>query len=66
MLLVAGASAGPGVSIVAANLAATLARIRGDVILVCADLESSLSPQLLGLANGRGLAEVISGRRHGR
>jgi capsular polysaccharide biosynthesis protein/Mrp family chromosome partitioning ATPase len=61
VLLVAGASAGPGVSIVAANLAATLARVRGDVMLVCADLDYSLSPQLLGLGNGRGLAEVITG-----
>ena len=61
VLVVAGASAGPDVSIVSANLAATLARIRGDVILVCADLDSSLSPQLLGMASERGLAEVITG-----
>ncbi len=61
VLVVAGASAGPDVSIVSANLAATLARIRGDVILVCADLDYSLSPQLLGMANERGLAEVITG-----
>lgn len=61
VLVVAGASTGPGVSIVSANLAATLARIRGDVILVCADLDYSLSPQLLGIAGERGLAEVITG-----
>lgn len=61
VLLVAGASAGPAASIVSANLAATLARIRGDVILLCADLDYSLSPQLLGMASERGFAELLTG-----
>ena len=61
VILVAGTSDRPGVSVVAANLAATLARTRGDVILVCADMSYSLSPEMLGVAEGRGLAELIAG-----
>jgi len=61
VLLVAGTSAGSGGSLVAANLAATLARTRAEVVLVCADLRGSVAPQLLGVAEGRGLAEVLAG-----
>ena len=61
VILVASTSPGPSVSVVAANLAATLARIRADVILVCADLQYSASPQILGVPDGPGLAEVIAG-----
>lgn len=64
VLLVVGASAGTGASVVAANLAAAMARIRGEVILVCADQHGSISPRLLGIGprDGRGLAELIAGR----
>ncbi len=61
VILVAGTSAGEGGSVIAANLAATLARTRSDVILVCADLRDSVTPQLLGVGDGRGLAEVLAG-----
>jgi len=54
VVLVAGASAGRSGSVVAANLAATLARTRSEVILVCADLRDSVTPQLLGVGDGRG------------
>lgn len=59
VLLVAGTAAGPSTSIVAANVAATLARTRSHVILVCA--ETSVSPRLFGVDAGRGLAEAIAG-----
>ena len=49
VLLVAGTSAGPGCSLVAANLAATLARTRSEVVLICADPASTVTPQLLGI-----------------
>src|SRR5947208_7361420 len=62
VLLVAGASPGPGASITAANLAATLARTHSEAVLVCADLRDSVAPELFGLADSRGLAEVVAGR----
>jgi uncharacterized protein involved in exopolysaccharide biosynthesis/Mrp family chromosome partitioning ATPase len=59
VLIVAGASPGPGGSVVATNLAATLARTHSDVVLVCADLNSSVAPEMLGLEHGPGLVEVM-------
>lgn len=61
VLLVTGASPGPGGSVIAANLAATLARTYSEVVLVCADMNDSVAPELLGLDEGRGLAEVVAG-----
>jgi len=61
VVLVAGASPGPAVSVVAASLAATLARTHSEAVLVCAALRDSVAPELFGLANGRGLAEVLAG-----
>ena len=61
VVLVAGATPGPGTSVVAANLAAALARIRGEAVLVCADLRDSVAPELFGLPGGHGLAEVAAG-----
>jgi capsular polysaccharide biosynthesis protein/Mrp family chromosome partitioning ATPase len=61
VILVAGTSSGASGSVIAANLAATLARTRSDVILVCADLRDAVTPQLLGVGDGRGLAEVLAG-----
>src|SRR5487761_1296618 len=62
VVLVAGASPGPAVSVVAASLAATLARTHSEAVLVCAALRDSVAPELFGLAGGRGLAEVLAGR----
>jgi capsular polysaccharide biosynthesis protein len=62
IILVAGATPGPGVSVVAANLAATLARTHSEAVLVCADLRDSVAPELFGLVDKRGLAEVVAGR----
>jgi uncharacterized protein involved in exopolysaccharide biosynthesis/Mrp family chromosome partitioning ATPase len=62
VLLVAGSTPGPGVSVVAANLAAALGRTHADAVLVCADLRDSVAPELFGLTDSRGLAEVVAGR----
>ncbi|HEY2579238.1 MAG TPA: Wzz/FepE/Etk N-terminal domain-containing protein, partial [Streptosporangiaceae bacterium] len=48
VLLVAGTSAGPEASVVAANLAATLARTHSEAVLVCADLHDSVATELFG------------------
>jgi capsular polysaccharide biosynthesis protein len=61
VVFVAGTSVGPGCSVLAANLAATLARTRSEVVLVCADPHGTVTPQLLGVSDGPGLAEVLSG-----
>ncbi|GAA4631054.1 hypothetical protein GCM10023196_058860 [Actinoallomurus vinaceus] len=61
VLLVTGAAPGRGGSLVAANLAAALARTGSDVLLVCADLNSSVAGELLGLPEGPGLSEVLLG-----
>jgi capsular polysaccharide biosynthesis protein/MinD-like ATPase involved in chromosome partitioning or flagellar assembly len=63
VLLVVGASAGSGASVVAANLAAAFARIRADVVLVCTNPHDSPAPALLGIGPGgrRGFAELTTG-----
>ena len=60
-LAVAATSAGSGGSIVAANLAAALARTTDETVLVCGDLEGTRVPELLGIARGRGLSELLAG-----
>nr|BFE85713.1 hypothetical protein GCM10020093_083140 [Planobispora longispora] len=45
----------------AANIAAALARTGSDVMLVNADLGSSVSGDLLGVPAASGLAEVLLG-----
>lgn len=63
VVLVAGTVSGSGSSLVAANLAASLARTHSEAVLVCAALRDSIAPELFGLAgDGRGLAEVVAGR----
>jgi capsular polysaccharide biosynthesis protein len=62
VLLVAGSTPGPGVSVVASNLAAAMARTHPEAVLVCADLRDSVAPELFGLTDGRGLSEVAAGR----
>ena len=62
IVLVTGASKGPAASVVAANLAATLARTHSEAVLVCAALRDTVAPELFGLSEGRGLAEVLTGQ----
>lgn len=61
VLVVAGVSPGPAGSVTAANLAAALARTHSEAVLVCTDRASTVSAGVLGLAGGRGLAEVMAG-----
>ena len=61
ILLVASASPGPAGSVAAANLAAALARTHDEAVLVCTDPGSTVSPGILGLGEGPGLAEVMTG-----
>src|SRR6516164_5201357 len=61
IVFVAGATPGPADSVVAANLAVTLARTHSEVVLVCANMNSTVAPKLLGLGEGEGLAELIAG-----
>jgi uncharacterized protein involved in exopolysaccharide biosynthesis len=56
IVFVASARPGRAGSVVAANLAVTLARTHSDVVLVCADLEGTIAPKMLGLGTGEGLA----------
>ncbi|GII93507.1 polysaccharide biosynthesis tyrosine autokinase [Sinosporangium siamense] len=61
VVLVTGASEGIGANVVAVNIAAALARTGSDVMLVNADLESGVSSALLGVADRKGLSEVLLG-----
>lgn len=65
IVLVAGTTRhdrGVGRSLIAANLAATLARMHSEVVLVCADMNSTAVPSLLGVGDpGEGLAELFTG-----
>lgn len=61
VIVVAGTRRGGGP--VAANLAASLARLGEDVFLVCADVYGTTAAALLGTAPAVGLAEVLSGER---
>lgn len=67
VLLVTGAAPGRGANIVTANMAASLARTGANVLLVCADLNSTVTPRLLGIpGSGPGLAEVLTGEKRMR
>ncbi len=61
VLLVAASSRGEGCTFVAANLAVALARTRSDVLFACAYYEDAITPGLIGLSHGRGLAELLTG-----
>jgi capsular polysaccharide biosynthesis protein/cellulose biosynthesis protein BcsQ len=65
ILLVTGTGQGSGGSgsggTIAANLAAALARTRGDTVLIYADPRGSRLLRLPGIPNGRGFAELLAG-----
>ena len=61
VVLVTGASAGYGTGLVAANLAVALSRNQPDVTLVCANLEGSAIPDMVGLPSGPGLTDMLAG-----
>jgi capsular polysaccharide biosynthesis protein len=60
VIAVAGTTPGVGGSVIAANLAATLARTHSDAVLVCANLDNDVAAEMLGVEEGRGLAEVLA------
>jgi len=60
VILVPGVSRGQGTGLVAANLAAALSRNQPDVTLICADLESSVIPEMTGLPSWPGLTDVLA------
>jgi MinD-like ATPase involved in chromosome partitioning or flagellar assembly len=64
VILVTGAQVGNGVSLVAANLAVSLSRNQPDVTLVCADLEGSVIPAMVGLPSGPGLTDLLAAGSH--
>jgi Mrp family chromosome partitioning ATPase len=61
VVLVASASPGSSASVAAANLAVAFTRTHAQVVLVCADLETSAVPALFRLTGDRGLADVLTG-----
>jgi uncharacterized protein involved in exopolysaccharide biosynthesis/Mrp family chromosome partitioning ATPase len=61
VVLVSGASAGQGTSLVAANLAVALSRLQPHVVLVCANREGSVIPGMTGARSAPGLTEVLAG-----
>lgn len=61
VVLVAGVSPGPAGGMVAADLAAGLARTHASTLLVCAHSDSAVPQSLLGAADGRGLSDVLAG-----
>lgn len=59
VILVTGATPGASTSVVAANLAASLARVESQALLVCADLQSQDCAQLLRVPSRPGLADAL-------
>lgn len=62
VLLISSASPGPAAQVVAANLTTSLARSGNRVAHVCADFHT-VTPGMLGVATGPGLAEILLGER---
>lgn len=61
VIFVTSASAGGAAAMTGTNLAAALARVYSDTILVTPSLRGSLVPEMLGLDDGHGLAELLAG-----
>lgn len=59
VVLLTGANRGPATSMVATNLAATLARTGSPTVLVCANLQSPTATWMLGLDRSPGLSDVL-------
>jgi len=61
-LVISSSTAGEGKTTVAANLAATIAQSGQQVVLIDCDLRRPAQADLLGLPNGTGLSDLLSGR----
>jgi capsular polysaccharide biosynthesis protein len=61
VILVTSVSAGRDADFIAANLAVALSRNQPDVMLICANIEESTIPGMVGLSAGPGLTEILAG-----
>jgi capsular exopolysaccharide synthesis family protein len=61
-LVISSSTAGEGKTTVSANLAATIAQSGQRVVLIDCDLRRPAQADLLGLTNGTGLSDLLSGR----
>lgn len=59
VVLVTGSSDGHGAAWVAANLAVALSRYQPEVTLVCANLNGSFIPDMVGLPSAPGLTDLL-------
>jgi capsular polysaccharide biosynthesis protein len=62
IILLTGSADGRGVDLVAANVAIALSRYEPAVTLVCADLEGSVIPAMVGLPSAPGLTDLLAAR----
>ncbi len=60
VIVVAGISGGRGAGLVAANLAVALSRYQPEVTLVCANVEGSVIPDMVGLSAAPGLTDLLA------
>ncbi len=63
VIAIAASAPGSGGSVVAASLAAALARHTDETVLICGDVRGTAVPQLLGVGQQPGLVEVLAGSR---
>jgi capsular exopolysaccharide synthesis family protein len=63
-ILVTSSQACEGKTVTAINISMMLAQSRGPVLLIDADLHGGQCHEMLGVANGTGLANVLSGNGH--
>lgn len=61
-LVISSSAAGEGKTTIAANLAAMIAQSGQQVVLIDCDLRRPAQATLLGLPNGAGLSDLLSGR----
>jgi polysaccharide biosynthesis transport protein len=61
-ILVTSSEAGEGKTVIAANLAVSLARLNQRVLLIDADLRRPRLHEMFGLENGPGLTDVLLGK----
>ncbi len=64
-ILVTSSEAGEGKTVIAANLAVSLARLNQRVLLIDADMRRPRLHEMFGVENGPGLADVLRGKATG-